>query len=164
MPHLSELRPVSVSQMSMPQKRPFGVTLFLWMVLSLTAWGSVRLTTALRWWDALREFGARLDPLYLSITGAGWSVAGLALLWSIWRGKAWARWAIFGAISMWLAEYWIERLFFQTARSNWPFALFISILLLSITSISTLHKSTKLFFVQSEEYEQQNEHPTSAGA
>jgi ABC-type transport system substrate-binding protein len=40
----------------MPKKRPFGVTLFLWMVLSLSAWGLLRLLAVLRWWDALDQF------------------------------------------------------------------------------------------------------------
>jgi len=71
----------------MPEKRPFGVTLLLWLVLSLSAWGLVRLLAALRAWDVLYEFGARLSPPYLSITGAGWAVAGGVLLWSLFSGR-----------------------------------------------------------------------------
>jgi hypothetical protein len=71
---------------SMPRKRPFGVTLLLWLVLSLSAWGTVRLLAALRWWDVLNEFEARLSPLYLSITGAGWVLKGGELLWSLFSG------------------------------------------------------------------------------
>src|SRR5829696_4038152 len=56
-----------IGSKSMPQKRPFGVTLFLWLVLSLSAWGLLRLFAAWRWWDVLTEFHARLSPLYLSI-------------------------------------------------------------------------------------------------
>ena len=102
----------------MPQKRPFGVTLFLWMVLSLSVWGLLRLLAALRWWDVLNEFGAGLSPLYLSITGAGWMVAGIVLLWSILAGKRWAYLAVPISIFAWLVEYWIERIFFQDAKGK----------------------------------------------
>jgi len=96
----------------MTQKRPFGVTLFLWMVLSLSAWGLLRFFAALHWWAVLNQFRARLSPLYLSITGVGWAVAGIVLLWSIWVGKRWSYLGVPASIALWLAEYWLERLFF----------------------------------------------------
>jgi hypothetical protein len=147
----------------MSKKRPFGVTLFLWMVLSLLAWGAIRLFAALRWWDVLYEFDARLSPLYLFITGAGWVLAGGILLWSMWSGKTtWAYWAIPISISLWLVEYWTERLFFQSPRANLPFALIASALLLIFTITITYNRNTKEFFTKSEKYEQPNEDPTSA--
>jgi hypothetical protein len=146
----------------MVKKRPFGVTLFLWMVLSLSAWGAIRLFAALRWWDVLYEFEARLRPLYLFITGAGWVLAGGILLWSMRSGKKWAHWAIPMSISLWLVEYWIERLFFQSPRANLPFAFFTSALLLSFTIIITYNRNIKEFFTKSEEHEQPNEDTKSA--
>src|SRR5512141_2255525 len=111
----------------MPRKRPFGVTLLLWLVLTLSAWGAVRLFAALRWWDVLSEFGARLSPLYLSIAGAGWVVVGAVLLWGLFGGKPWIRWAIPVSISLWLVAYWVERMFFESPRENLLFALMASI-------------------------------------
>jgi len=146
----------------MHPRRPFGVTLLLWMVLSLSAWGAIRFFAALRWWDVLYEFDARLSPLYLSITGAGWGVAGAVLLWSMWSGKAWSIRAIIASIILWLAEYWIERLFFQSPRANLPFALIASALLLVVTFASALNRNTKYFFTRSEEHEQPNEHSSTA--
>jgi len=146
----------------MPPKRPFGVTLLLWMVLCLSAWGAVRFVAALRWWDALYEFESRLGPLYLSISGAGWVVAGGVLLWSMWNGKKWAHPAIPIFITLWLAEYWIERLFFQSSRANLPFALTMSVLLLGVTLVSAFNRRTISFFTRSEEHEQQDQHPPSA--
>lgn len=138
----------------MIQKRPFGVTLFLWMVLSLSVWGAVRCFAALRWWGVLYEFDARLSPLYLFITGAGWVLAGGVLLWNMWSGMAWARWGIPASISVWLLQYWIERLFYQSSRANLPFALTASALLLIVTLIITLHRSTNNFFIKGKEHEQ----------
>ena len=146
----------------MSKKRPFGVTLLLWMVLSLSVWGAIRLCAALRWWHVLYEFDARLSPLYLAIMGAGWVLAGGILLWSMWSGKKWAHWAIPISISLWLVEYWSERLFFQSPRANLPFALFASVLLLILIITITFNRNTKIFFVKSEEHEQANEDTTSA--
>ena len=146
----------------MSERRPFGVTLFLWMVLSLSVWGAIRLFAALRWWGVLYEFDAHLSPLYLSITGAGWVLAGGLLLWSLWARKTWTYWAVPSSIGLWLVEYWIERLFFQAPRANLPFALSASALLLILTIVIISTPSTKKFFTKSEEHEQPNEDTTSA--
>ena len=143
----------------MSLKRPFGVTLLLWMVLTLSAWGAVRLFAALRWWDVLTEFDARLSPLYLSITGAGWVVAGGVLVSGMLMVKAWARPAILTSILLWLIEYWIERLFFQASRANLFFVLIGSILIITVAVSATFKRSTKLFFIKSENYEQPHENP-----
>jgi glucose dehydrogenase len=143
-------------------QRPFSVTLLLWMVLSLSAWGAIRSFAALRWWDVLYEFNASLGPLYLLITGVLWGVVGVFLLWSIWSGKAWSRIEIIISMLLWLAEYWVERLFFQSPRVNLPFALILSALLLAVTFASALNRSAKNFLTKSEEHEQSNEHSAPA--
>ena len=146
----------------MLQKRPFRVTLLLWLVLSLSAWGAVRLFATFRWWSVLNEFGARLSPLYLSITGAGWIVVGGVLLWSLFSGKSWAYLAIPLSIFLWVLEYWVERMFFESSRANIFFALMASILLCLVTFFSAFNQKTKKFFIKSEEHEQPNEHSDSA--
>lgn len=141
----------------MLRKRPFGVTLLLWLVLSLTAWGAVRLLATLRWWGVLNEFEARLSPLYLSIAGAGWIVAGVILLWGLFSAKLWVSRAILIAISLWLVQYWVERLFFESSRANLPFALIASLLLLAVTFMIARNRRTKEFFIRSEDYEHPNQ-------
>ena len=138
----------------MPQKRPFGVTLFLWMVLSLSVWGLLRLIGALRWWDVLSHFQARLSPLYLSITGAGWVLAGIVLLFGIFAGKRWAYRAIPASIAVWLIQYWLERSFFESPRANLPFMIVVSLALLLVTLAIMLSPKTKKFLLRSEEHEQ----------
>ena len=142
-------------------QRPFSVTLLLWMVLSLSAWGAIRSFAALRWWDVLYEFHASLSPLYLLMTGIFWGIAGVVLLWSLWSGIAWSRMAILASIFLWLAQYWIERLFFQSPRANLPFAVVLSVLLLAVTFTITSNRYTKNFLTKSEEHEQSNEHSAS---
>ena len=135
-------------------KLSFSVTLLLWLVLSLTAWGAVRLLAALRWWNVLNEFGARLGPLYLFVTGAGWIAAGIVLLWGLFSAKLRIYQAIPIAISLWLVQYWVERLFFGSSRANLPFALIASFLLLVLTLMSAFNRKTKEFFIRSEDHEQ----------
>ena len=147
---------------SMLRKRPFGVTLLLWLVLSLSVWGAVRLLATLRWWSVLNEFEARLNPLYLSITGAGWIVAGILLLWGLFSAKLWILQTIPIAISLWLVQYWVERLFFESSRANLPFALIASLLLFAVTLLSAFNQRTKGFFIRSEDYEQPNQDRNSA--
>jgi hypothetical protein len=146
----------------MLRKRPFGVTLLLWLVLSLSAWGVVRWLAALRWWDVLVEFEARLSPFYLAITGAAWALAGVLLLWGLFSGKLWIRLAIPLSIFLWLMEYWVERMFFELPRANLMFALLASALLLGVTLASALNRKTQRFLIRSEEHEQPNENSESA--
>ena len=146
----------------MLRKRPFGVTLLLWLVLSLSVWGVVRLLAALRWWDVLNEFGASLGPVYLAITGLGWALAGGVLLWGLFSGKPWARLAIPASIILWLTGYWIERMLFEASRANLPFALTATILLSVVTLVSALNRKTKLFLIRSEDHEQPNENTESS--
>ena len=145
-----------------PRKRPFGVTLLLWLVLSLSAWGAVRCLAALRWWDLLVEFEASLSPLYLSVTGAVWVVVGGVLLWGLFTAKPWTRPGIPFAILLWLAQYWIERLLFELPRANLLFAVLASLVLLTVTLVSALNRKTKTFLIRSEEHEQPNEYTESA--
>ena len=146
----------------MLRKRPFGVTLLLWLVLSLSAWGVVRLFAALRWWDVLNEFGASLSPIYLVITGAGWALVGGVLLWSLFTGQPWARPAIPVFIILWLTGYWIERMLFEAPRANLGFALMASVFLSTVTLVSAFNRKTKQFLIRSEEHEQPNENTESA--
>ena len=143
----------------MPRKRPFGVTLLMWMVLTLIVWGALRSFAALHWWDILVEFDSSLSPLYLALIGAVWSVAGCVLLWSMFTGRPWAHRAMLISTILWLSEYWLERTFFQSPRVDLPFAFISTVLILSVTLAITLHKGTREYFTRSEEYEQQNENP-----
>lgn len=138
----------------MPKRRPFSVTLLLLMVLSLSGWGAVRFAAALRWQDVLNEFEASLSPLYLTITGAGWVVVGIALLIGLLNRIKRTLPAIIASMVIWLLEYWGERIFFQSTRANLPFALTCSILAIAVTWILTNLPGTQSFFTRSEEHEQ----------
>jgi len=145
----------------MTPKRPFGVTLLLWLVLILTVWGVVRLYAALQTWNVLIEFKSSLSPLYMAVTGAGWGLTGGVLLWSMLTVKTWSRKAISTSAIIWLLEYWLERsIFYRSPNPNLVFALIVAAVSLVLVLTITEHRSTRNFFMRSEEYEQPNQNPS----
>ena len=131
-------------------RRPLGVTILLWLVLSLSAWGGLRLVTAIRWWDTLLEFVPAPGPLYIAISGGIGLLSGMLLLWGIWQANAWIRYALLGTGVIFIAWYWGDRLIFRSSNANWPFALLASIILLIVLTACILMPSTKTFLSQRE--------------
>jgi len=129
-------------------KRPFSVTILLWLVLSLTAWSGLRLASAIQWWGTLLEFASPPGPLYIAISGGIWLIVGIGLLWGMWQANAWIRTALLGAGAGFSVWYWCDRLLLQTLRENWPFALAASVLLLIVLSVCVFVPGTKTFFTK----------------
>jgi hypothetical protein len=131
---------------------PFRVTALVWVVLSLTAWNAVRLWTAIAWSARLAEFAPRPGPLYIAVTGAVWTAAGLAVLWAVWKRKTWAPKLLVGAAAAYTAWYWADRLLLQQGRANWGFVLAVNLLLLFHVFLS-IHSR----YFQREAYERESE-------
>ena len=131
-------------------KRPFSVTILLWLVLSLTVWSGLRLYTSIRWWSVLREFASPPGPTYIAASGGIWLIASLVLLWGMWKAKEWIRFALLGAGAAMAAWYWCDHLLFQEPSRNWPFALLVSVLVLAILSVCVFVSGTKIFFSERE--------------
>ena len=131
-------------------KRPFSVTILLWLVLSLTAWSGLRLVTAILWWPTLLEFTSPPGTAYTALSGALWLLAGIGLLWGMWQTKPWIRIALLvtgAGFSVW---FWCDRLLFQIPSINWPFALVATALLLILLSVCVYLPGTKFFFTKRE--------------
>lgn len=134
-------------------KRPFSVTILLWLVLSLTAWSGVRLFSAIQWWSTLREFASSPGPRYIAISGGIWLIASIVLLWGIWQFKVWVRYALLGTGAGFIVWYWCDRYIFQMPNENWPFALLGSILFLIVLSICIFVPGTKTFLSKREAHD-----------
>ncbi len=147
----------------MSQPRPASVTLLLWLVLLLSAWGALRFAAALRWWDVLTEFESSLSPLYLSIGGAVWCIAGVVLYRMLATRKRRARSALLAAAVLWYGQFWVERIFFHTAPSNTGFVLIATTLLLAVIILAVYLPGTKNQFITSEENEQAEKRTETAG-
>lgn len=129
-------------------RRPFSVTILLWLVLSLTVWGLLRLVSAILWWDTLRVYASPPGPLYITVSGGAWLIIGIGLLWGMWRAKAWIRQALLGAGIGFTAWYWSDRLLLQAWRVNWVFMLYATVLLLVLVIICIVHPRTKEYFTE----------------
>lgn len=134
-------------------KRPFSVTILLWLVLSLTVWSGLRLYSALRWWSTLTEFASPPGPYYIAVSGGIWLMVSILLLWGMWQAKAWARYALLGAGAALTVWYWSDRLLLQRPSGNWPFALLSTVLLLIVLSVGVFVPGTKTFFSKREAHE-----------
>jgi hypothetical protein len=128
--------------------RPLSVTILLGIVLSFSAWNGLRLAQALRSWEILDEYGARNGPAYLATSGAAWLIAGLVLAWGLHRGVAWSRRMAFLAAAGYAAWVWFDRLIVQQSRSNGPFAVFATLLLLAFTALLLLNPDVRDHFAK----------------
>ena len=132
-------------------RRPFSVTILLWLVLSLTAWSALRLYSALQWWSTLREFASPPGPWYIALSAGFWLIVSIVLLWGIARAKPWTRYALFGAGTIAMVWYWGDRLLLQRPNGNWPYILVLTVLLLIVLSVSVFSPGTKTFFFSKRE-------------
>jgi hypothetical protein len=110
-------------------KQPFRVTILLSLVLLLTIWNALRAWTAFSWRNVLTEFSG--GPLYIGVSGLIWLGIGIWLLLSLWRQAPFARILLITSAASYSVWVWIERLFFQVPRENWPFALVTNLVVLS---------------------------------
>jgi len=131
---------------------PFRVTLLSLAVLTLTVWNLFRAWTGFAWWGILAEFAPKPGPLYIGLTGVLWSALGLVLVWGLDGGRAWAPRLALGAGPVYTIWYWTDRLVLQTERANWPFILFVNLLVFVL-----IYLSYKSDFFQREAYERQPE-------
>jgi hypothetical protein len=110
-------------------KQPLRATILLSLVLLFTIWNALRAWTAFSWRNVLTEFSGA--PLYIGVSGLIWLTIGIWLVLGLWRKRANARALLLASAASYTAWVWIERLFIQVPRGNWPFSLVINLILLS---------------------------------
>jgi hypothetical protein len=134
-------------------RKPFCVTILLWLVLSLTVWSGLRLYSAIRWWSTIREFASPPGPLYIAVSGGFWLIASLFLFWGMWQSTAWIRFALLGTGAGLTVWYWGDRLLLQNSSVNWPFALLFTVISLAVLLICTFAPGTITFFSKREAHD-----------
>jgi hypothetical protein len=137
--------------------RPIGITVLSILVLWLAAWNGLRLGEATVFWKTLGEYGAA--PLYISASGGVWLIAGLFLVWGLWKGKTWGWVSTFAGTIGYTAWYWFDRLVLQKPHANWPFVLVANIVLLLLILVILFSHPTRRYF-QRDAYERKPETPT----
>lgn len=130
------------------RKRPFSVTLLTLLVLTITILHWIRFFMALSWWDFLETL-PRVSPLFLTLTGFIWGVAGLPLIWGLWLGLRWAPQATIMVSLLYSTYYWIDRIFvanFAVDRGRWPFLAGMTLLLLVFVLLTLTRSDSRYFF------------------
>jgi hypothetical protein len=131
-------------------------------VLSLTAWNAVRAASALANWDILLDFASNPGPLYITISGSFWTLGGLAVLWAFLRRTRQARNRLLLYVFSFALWFWLDRLFLQAARPNWPFILAATVISLGVVAVFTFHPHTILYFTRRETHEPNSQDQTSS--
>ena len=140
----------------MRRRLPIRIILLLGLVFCMTGWQAIRFVTSITWSVTLETYEPYPGPIYIGITGTFWTLTGLFLLWSVWRGKRWTRMAFLLASSLYAAWVWADRFFVQNQmRANWPFDLVLTIVLLVFTIIVVLDPHNKIYF-ERETYERES--------
>ncbi|MBI2332577.1 MAG: hypothetical protein HYU84_10540 [Chloroflexi bacterium] len=133
-------------------KRPFLVTLSIWLVLILASWNALQAWTAIAWQDVLTEFSVQMPPTVSAVVGVFWFIIGLILAWGIWQKKVWSMKMLLGAAAGYTVWIWSERLIWQNPRPNVPFAVIANLVCLIV-----IYFASKSF--SREAYERNTENP-----
>ncbi len=129
-------------------RRPFSVTLLAIMVLIITGIYLIRFVQTLQLWDFLSGL-PDVSPVYLAITGLFWTLAGLLLVWGLWRGRPGTPRATRIAVLAFTLYYWLNRLLLANASEdfvNWPFTAAGIIILITICFWILSRPKVRTFF------------------
>ena len=92
--------------------RPRSVTFLALLVLFIAAFNMIGLASGVRRYTVLSRLPLSLPPA-VSIGGSAiWAAVFGLLVFGLWRLKPWARWGTLAAVTVYLAQFWIERLVF----------------------------------------------------
>ena len=124
----------------MDANRPFPVTLLAFIVLVLAVLNGVRFGAGVFNWALLTAYTPHPGPIYITLTGLFWCIAGFLSFTVIWRMKPIGWYAAWLFCLSFAASYWLDRLIIQNnpARANIPFAIGITILFIIYTLLTLI--------------------------
>ncbi|MEA2008266.1 MAG: hypothetical protein U9O54_04025 [Chloroflexota bacterium] len=103
---------------------------------------------AIQRWDTIESAPTLVSPLYLALSGLGWGLVSIPLVWGLWKGKPWARTGVQIAGVLYTLAAWIDSLWIaapDVVQTRWPFALSLSILGLGFL-FTTVHCPASRYF------------------
>jgi hypothetical protein len=129
------------------ESRPFSVTLLAFGVLIIAGINLYRCVGALLHWRFLAELLPAL-PFYQVLSGAFWGLAGVPIVWGLWRGARWAARLTPYASVTYTTYAWIDRLALRTGLQghDLPFAVVATIVVLASTFWILSRPRVKSFF------------------
>jgi hypothetical protein len=127
-------------------RRPTSLTILAIFILGLAIWNGLRLVQAVVFWPILTEFHSSPGPLYLAVSGGFWLLAGFSIVVGLWKAKAWAWYLALGGVPSYTCWYWLDRAFLQEPHSNWPFALVLTMIFISLFGILFRRNVRRYYF------------------
>lgn len=92
--------------------RPRSVTLLAVWVFCIAAFNTLGLDSGVRGYTVLSRLPLSLPPAVPIVSSAFWAVVFCVAGIGLWRLKPWARWGAPTAVTLYLAQFWIERQLF----------------------------------------------------
>ena len=125
------------------------------VVLILALWNVFRIGVTIATWQTLQEFAPHPGPWYILLTGLFWTVASIAA-WLVLRRRFVHAQGVYAlTIYAYIAWWWADRLlFFQQPRTNGPFAIAVTIIVILAVASDFFNPHATAYFTQRENYEQ----------
>jgi hypothetical protein len=141
--------PLSSGNDKAPSHRPFGVTILILVVLTFTSLNALRMITAIRTGDFLKDAASDVPVVYLVITGAVWLVVGIFFLYGLWARRKWTPTMALTAVTLYTIYYWFDKLLVadtSAIANRWPFALGFTFLIIGLVFWTFTRLKTRAFF------------------
>jgi hypothetical protein len=111
---------------------------------------------------ALEKYAPFPGAAYIALTGAVSAALGLAVTWAVLRRLRWAPRALLGVAIAYAAWRWADRILLQpTAGTGWPFALLMTVLLLSFIAVVTLDPRNRWYFGREAHEREEQDRPAA---
>lgn len=139
-------------------RRPYSVTILMLGVLIITALNLTRFVLGIREWDFLVSWPG-VSALYIVMSGLIWTLAGIPLLYGLWRAKNWAPGLLQAVALSYALYFWLDRVFLvdhpvsgaEGARrallpANWKFAVGATVLSLAYIAWTLSRRTVNDYF------------------
>jgi hypothetical protein len=143
-------------------RRPASVTLLVVGVLIITVLNIIRFILSIRYWGFLSS-RLEVSPIYLSLSGFIWGLAGICLIWGLWKAKNWAPRLMQAVALTYALYYWLDQVFLNEhpgsgvpagvsalLPTNWPFSAVVTVLSLAYIAWIMNRLKVKLYFGMSD--------------
>jgi hypothetical protein len=137
-------------------KRPTSVTLLVVGVLIITVLNIIRFILSIRYWGFLSS-RLEVSPIYFVLSGFIWGLAGVSLIWGLWKAKNWAPRLMQAIALTYSLYYWLDQVFLSEhpvsgapagisamLPGNWQFSVVVTVL--SLAYIAWIMNRSKVKF------------------
>lgn len=102
------------------------MTLVALLLFGIAAFNLLGVVSAIQRYTVLRQLPLSLPPAFLIFSSAVWAAVLALMALGLWRLKQWGRLGTLAALTLFLAQVWVERLVFGRSdyvQATWPYYL-----------------------------------------